>query len=149
MAQMTDGDLKSLISQEETQALGYHAGDLSREREKSLDYYHGLLSDVAAPPTGRSDVVSTDVRDAVDGMLPDLLDIFLSSDDVVKFEPQGPEDEQGSRRRPTRRTTFSIARITARSSCTSGSSRRSSRRTASSSITTKSIRRRRSSAMTR
>jgi hypothetical protein len=97
MAQMTDGDLKSLISQEETQALGYHAGDLSREREKSLDYYHGLLSDVAAPPTGRSDVVSTDVRDAVDGMLPDLLDIFLSSDDVVKFEPQGPEDEQGSR----------------------------------------------------
>jgi hypothetical protein len=41
MAQMTDGDLKSLISQEETQALGYHAGDLSREREKALDYYHG------------------------------------------------------------------------------------------------------------
>jgi hypothetical protein len=29
-------------------------------------------------------------------MLPDLLDVFLSSDDVVKFEPQGPEDEKAT-----------------------------------------------------
>lgn len=94
MADMTDADLLSHISAEETRALGYMAGDLSREREKALDYYHGNLD--VAPAEGRSDVVSMDVRDTVDGMLPDLLDVFLSSDDVVKFEPQGPEDEQGA-----------------------------------------------------
>lgn len=92
---MSDDDLVSQISAEEGRALGYLAGDLSREREKALDYYHGNLSDVKAAE-GRSDVVSTDVRDAVDGMLPDLLDVFLSSDDVVKFEPQGPEDEKAA-----------------------------------------------------
>lgn len=92
MAGMTDDELVSWIENEEGQALGFHVGDLSRERELALDYYHGKIE--IAAPEGRSDVVETDVRDTVDGMLPDLLDVFLSSDDVVKFEPQGPEDEQ-------------------------------------------------------
>jgi hypothetical protein len=91
---MSDDDLLSQISAEESRALGYFAGDLSREREKALDYYHGNLDVQAAE--GRSDVVSMDVRDTVDGMLPDLLDVFLSSDDVVKFEPNGPEDEKAA-----------------------------------------------------
>jgi hypothetical protein len=94
MAEMTDAELVSWIENEEGQALGFHSGDLSRERELALDYYHGKI-DVQAPE-GRSDVVETDVRDTVDGMLPDLLDVFLSSDDVVKFEPQGVEDEAGA-----------------------------------------------------
>jgi hypothetical protein len=89
---MTDDDLKAIVEAEESAALGYYYGDLSREREKALQYYNGAL-DVAAPE-GRSDVVSTDVRDAVDGMLPDLLDIYLSSDQVVVFDPSGPEDEE-------------------------------------------------------
>src|SRR5678816_3026193 len=94
MAEMSDDDLVSWIENEEGQALGFHAGDLSREREMALNYYHGQIEVQA--PEGRSDVVETDVRDTVDGMLPDLLDVFLSSDDVVKFEPQGPEDMQGA-----------------------------------------------------
>lgn len=94
MAEMSDDDLVSWIENEEGQSLGFHSGDLSRERELALDYYHGKL-DVQAPE-GRSDVVETDVRDTVDGMLPDLLDVFLSSDDVVKFEPQGQEDVQAA-----------------------------------------------------
>lgn len=91
MAGMNDNELVSWIENEEGQALGFHVGDLSRERELALDYYHGKVDVVA--PEGRSDVVETDVRDTVDGMLPDLLDVFLSSDDVCKFEPNGPEDD--------------------------------------------------------
>lgn len=94
MAGMSDDELVGWIENEEGQALGFHSGDLSRERELALDYYHGKLDVVA--PEGRSDVVETDVRDTVDGMLPDLLDVFLSSDDVVKFEPQGQEDMEAS-----------------------------------------------------
>jgi hypothetical protein len=89
---MTDEELRAIVEAEESAALGYSYGDLSREREKALEYYNGKL-DVGAPE-GRSDVVSTDVRDAVDGMLPDLLDIYLSSDEVVVFDPTGPEDEE-------------------------------------------------------
>ena len=91
---MNEEELKTQIANEERQALGYFTGDLSFERERALEYYNGKL-DVAAPE-GRSDYISTDVRDAIDGMLPDLLDVFLSSDDVVKFEPQGPEDVQAT-----------------------------------------------------
>lgn len=90
---MTEAELLSKIESEEKAALGYFYGDLSKERSQAIEYYHGNLYDVPSTP-GRSDVISTDVRDAVDGMLPDLLDVFLSSDEVCVFEPKGPEDEE-------------------------------------------------------
>jgi hypothetical protein len=92
---MTEEELSALIANEERQALGYFSGDLAFERERAIEYYNGKLDVVA--PEGRSDYISTDVRDSIDGMLPDLLDVFLSSDDIVKFEPQGPEDEQATK----------------------------------------------------
>ena len=36
--------------------------------------------------------VSTDVADTVEGLMPSLMDIFTSGDEVVRFEPVGPED---------------------------------------------------------
>lgn len=92
---MTEEELKTLIDRKEHQALSYYGGSLSKERELAIEYYHGNI-DVPAEE-GTSKFVSTDVRDAIDGMLPDILDIFLSSDDVVKFEPVGPEDENGAK----------------------------------------------------
>jgi hypothetical protein len=92
---MTEQELKMLIDRKEHQALSYYGGSLSKERELAIEFYNGNL-DVEAPE-GTSKFVSTDVRDAIDGMLPDILDIFLSSDDVVKFEPVGPEDEGGAK----------------------------------------------------
>jgi hypothetical protein len=43
-------------------------------------------------PDGRSKAVSTDVADTVEGLMPTLMDIFTSGDEVVRFEPTGPED---------------------------------------------------------
>ena len=43
-------------------------------------------------PDGRSKAVSTDVADTVEGLMPTLMDIFTSGDEVVRFEPVGPED---------------------------------------------------------
>src|SRR6185295_17670629 len=37
---------------------------------------------------------STDVADTVEGILPIILNIFTASDDVVRFDPNGPEDEE-------------------------------------------------------
>src|SRR5262249_46746758 len=36
--------------------------------------------------------VSTDVADTVEGMMPTLMEIFTAGDEVVRFEPIGPED---------------------------------------------------------
>jgi hypothetical protein len=37
--------------------------------------------------------VSSDVADTIEGLMPSLMDIFAGSDEVVRFEPVGPEDE--------------------------------------------------------
>jgi hypothetical protein len=41
-------------------------------------------------------VVSTDVADTIEGLMPNLMDIFAGSDEVVRFEPVGPEDESAA-----------------------------------------------------
>ena len=46
---------------------------------------------------GRSGAISSDVFDMVEGMLPDLLEVFVSTDKAVVFEPVGAEDEEGAR----------------------------------------------------
>ena len=45
---------------------------------------------------GRSSAVSTDVADVVHGLMPRLMEIFCASDEVVEFEPVGPEDVEAA-----------------------------------------------------
>jgi hypothetical protein len=89
---VTETELLALISTEEQQAIGYQYGTLSSEREQAMDYYMGRA--FGNEVEGKSQVISTDVRDAVEGMLPSLLDMFTSSKEAVEFEPVGMEDEQ-------------------------------------------------------
>jgi hypothetical protein len=35
-------------------------------------------------------------KDAIEGIMPSLMAIFTSSDEIVRFDPQGPEDEAGA-----------------------------------------------------
>lgn len=45
---------------------------------------------------GRSRVVSKDISDAVDWIMPSMLRVFIASDNVVRFDPVGPEDQQAA-----------------------------------------------------
>ena len=72
------------------------ASKLSEERAAALDYYLGDMSRDMPAPDGRSKAVSTDVSDTVEGLMPSLMDIFTAGDEVVRFEPVGPEDVQGA-----------------------------------------------------
>src|SRR5690606_4720812 len=45
---------------------------------------------------GRSQAISRDVLETVEWLMPDLLRVFMGSDDVVHYEPVGPEDEQAA-----------------------------------------------------
>jgi hypothetical protein len=89
---MDDSTLKAVVSAEVRRAIGYMGGTISTERMRALDYYLGRP--FGTEIEGRSSVVSTDVCDVVESILPSLLKIFTSGDTVVKFEPQGPEDER-------------------------------------------------------
>lgn len=73
------------------------AMQLSEERARAMDYYLGEMRQDMPAEEGRSQAVSTDVSDIIEGMMPELMDIFAGSDEVVRFEPDGPNDEDQAR----------------------------------------------------
>jgi len=87
---VTDLELKSIIGQEINNSMGFMGGALSSQRKKSLEYYMG--EPLGTEIDGRSQVISTDVADTVETILPSLLRIFTASHQVVKCEPVKAED---------------------------------------------------------
>ena len=83
-------ELQSLLSNQIQNALGYLGGELSESRAKSLEYYLG--DKLGTEIDGRSQVVSTDVSDTIESLLPNLLRVFTASDKVVNCEPMTAED---------------------------------------------------------
>lgn len=92
MPQMDDDDLKAILGQEIKNAQGYLGGDLSDERATAMDYYLG--KPFGDEREGRSQIVMRVVHDVVEGTLPEILEMVAGGDDVVQFEPVGPEDEE-------------------------------------------------------
>jgi hypothetical protein len=97
MAKMPLSDLKALLSAEKADALaGASTSMLAESRADAMDYYLGDMSKDMPAQDGRSRAVSTDVADTIEGLMPHLMDIFAGSDEVVRFEPVGPEDEEAA-----------------------------------------------------
>ena len=93
MPKMSAAELKSLLANEKASALsGMASSKLSEDRSKATDYFMGDMSRDLPAQDGRSSAVSTDVSDTIEGLMPTLMDIFTSGDEVVKFDPVGPED---------------------------------------------------------
>lgn len=93
--QMRDEDLCALIDREAQNAIG--SDDYtSFQRARAMSYYMGEAEGELAPPEvqGRSKVVSKDLMDTVEWAMPALMRMFTATDDIVRFEPEGPEDEQ-------------------------------------------------------
>lgn len=72
------------------EALLWREEDLEDQQSKATDYYMGRPFGNEA--TGRSRVVSTDVRDTIQAILPSLCRIFFGPEKNVEYEPRGPED---------------------------------------------------------
>ncbi len=97
MAKMKVDDIKVLVAAERADALaGMTAAQLAEDRADAMDYYLGDMSKDMPAQDGRSRAVSTDVADTIEGLMPSLMDIFAGSDEVVRFEPVGPEDEEAA-----------------------------------------------------
>lgn len=74
---------------------GGDSSTLARQRIDAEKYYRG--DPFGDEVTGRSQVVSRDVAQYVDSQMPSLMRVFASGDEVVVFEPTGPEDVEGAR----------------------------------------------------
>lgn len=94
MAKLTDEQLVALVDAEFTSAMGAPGGEISMERAKAWDYY--LSKPFGDEIEGRSSVVTSDVADVVDSVMPSLLRLFTMADNLVGFDAVGPEDEEAA-----------------------------------------------------
>lgn len=92
MEKITDDDLIAKIEAMESSSYGINDSSLTDSRSKALSYYNG--DPFGNEIEGRSAVVSRDVLDVVESALPQLLKVFVSGDEIVRFDPRGPEDEE-------------------------------------------------------
>lgn len=84
---------KAVVKTEMQQSIGFmQNGTLEGERATALKAIQG---DAGIPHIeGRSKVNDTAIAEAIDTIMPDLLDIFTGGEDVAAFDPVGPEDEE-------------------------------------------------------
>ena len=90
--QMPERTLRSIVEEEIRTAVGFVGGDVSEQRRRAMDYYLG--DPFGNEQEDRSQVVSTDVQDTIESIMPEMMEIFAGGDKVVMFKPSGPEDTE-------------------------------------------------------
>lgn len=98
MTKLSDSEILSLIRSESANTIGTSDGDsqLGRDRSKSIDYYHGKMDD-APHDAGWSGVTTKDVFLTIESALPDIIEIFESTEDIMEFRPESEEDVDRAR----------------------------------------------------
>lgn len=89
---MDDLKLKALLDAELRDSIGWESdGETAKERAEAWRYYEGD-AEIIKTRTGKSRVVSTDVSNAINWMLPALLRVFFQGEHVGRFEPTREND---------------------------------------------------------
>ena len=87
-------EFEGIVRSEIESAINHHDTELSGQRVENLDYYMG--EPFGNEIDGRSKVVSTEVADVIEMMMPSLMKIFTASGEFVRFAPRGPEDVEAA-----------------------------------------------------
>ena len=91
---MDETELQAILKREIEAATGYLGDEVAQDRARLMDRYLG--EPLGNEISGRSTIQATDVSDVVESIMPDLMQIFTAGTQAVKFDPHGPEDEQGA-----------------------------------------------------
>ncbi|HKR87664.1 MAG TPA: hypothetical protein VJS38_05765, partial [Phenylobacterium sp.] len=84
----TEADLLRIVDDECRRSVGFGEGDtgeLARVRIKAQEYRQGKIVDLQVI-RGRSTAVDSTLSDAVDTLMPDVMEVFFGGDDVVTFQ---------------------------------------------------------------
>lgn len=95
----SDADFLRIVGDERKRSIGFGDGDtgvLERVRIKAQEYRQGIVNDIKVIE-GRSRAVDSTLSDAVDTVMPDLMEVFFGGDDVVTFDADGEGDEDQAR----------------------------------------------------
>lgn len=92
---MTDDQVGAIAVEALQTSLGGPGTEVSQARLRNLEYYNAEATGELGPPEieDRSDFVATDVADTIEGMLPQIMRMFVASDDAVEFEAKLPQQE--------------------------------------------------------
>jgi predicted transcriptional regulator len=90
MAKPTNDELRAIIGARLSDTLNTSDSELRADREKALDFYYGRP--MGNEIEGRAQVVSKDLMDTIEWMMPSLMRVFATKD-AVQFDPVGAEDE--------------------------------------------------------
>lgn len=95
---LDDDDIRAITDKELQAATSYCFDQLGEERNKAMAYYLALPEGDLAPPEleDRSAVVSTDVSDTIEWLLPALMSIFTAGPSVVEFVPTKEGDDDAA-----------------------------------------------------
>lgn len=92
---MDEGQIKSIVEAEIDDSIGYLETETTEDRRKALDYY--LRNPYGNEVEGRSQIVTGEVAEAIDGALPQLIRVFTTTEDIVYFEPKSFDDEESAK----------------------------------------------------
>ena len=87
-------ELLAIIEAHEQNALGTENSALATDRAYGMKLYLGEL--LGNEVEGRSQVISRDVYDTVEWIKPSLLKIFMSGDEICRFDPVDVQDIESS-----------------------------------------------------
>lgn len=88
---MDEKVLLRILKQEDSDASSYHDSELARAQEQALNHYFAKPYGDEVP--GRSKIVTHDIEDAINWIMPDLMRCFAASDDLVSCKADKPEDD--------------------------------------------------------
>ena len=88
---LTEVELRQIILGHIETAEGGEGSRLSNQRKRNLDYYQG--ENYGDEREGHSTIITREVMDVIEWILPMLLKIFHGTDRVARFEPVGAEDQ--------------------------------------------------------
>ena len=89
---LSDSDLMTILRKEENAASNYQWSALSQTREDALNYYD--REPYGDEQDGASQVVTSEFADVIESIMPGLMRVFTSTDDVAEFTPGAPGEEQ-------------------------------------------------------
>ena len=92
---MEIGRLQGILQAEIDDAIGMLDSDTTEERASAVNAY--LRREYGNEVEGRSQIVTGEVAEVIDGALPQLIRVFTASDELGRFDPVGPGDEEAAK----------------------------------------------------
>jgi len=89
---INDSTLNAILEEQINNSIGGYSSDLENDQALSMDYYFGRP--FGDEQDGLSTVVTRDVLETIEWIMPSMMRVFASGERTVQFDPTGEEDEE-------------------------------------------------------